>query len=282
MQERSYLSYNPLGFHRVFFTDWGKDTSNRLLMCVHGLTRNSRDFDYLAKGIETHFRVICPDLVGRGKSDWLTNPNLYAVPQYINDLITLLAKVETKEMNYLGTSLGGILGIILAGSSKSPIKKLILNDVGPKIPSIALLPIIKYTKANLSFSSIEEFESYLRRLYAALGPLTDEQWGHLVQYSHYKSTDGRYHYACDPGVIVPIMLAFPRAHLWNYWKAIKCPILVIHGKKSRVLTSALLEKMHSIQPNMEIIEVPDAGHAPALMDNHSINLIHNWLVKGEV
>lgn len=279
MKKCSYLGYNPIGFHRVSYTDWNHASTAKALLCVHGLTRNGRDFDYLARHLQKDFRVVCPDLVGRGESDWLPNPKLYDVPQYISDLIALMARIETDELNYLGTSLGGVLGILLAGSVNSPIKRLILNDVGPKIPSVSLLPIIKYTKANLSFASLEDLESYLRRVYAQLGPLSDEQWAHLIKFSHYQSSNGRYHYACDPGIIVHIMLATPRANLWPYWKAIRCPILVIHGAKSRVLTPAILEKMKHFQPTIEVIEIAEAGHAPSLMDTFSMDKISEWLER---
>lgn len=280
MQQNYYLGLNPMGFHRLGYTEWNEKGYDRVIICVHGLTRNGRDFDYLARTIQQDFRVICPDIVGRGKSDWLAKPSLYGFPQYLSDLNALIARLNVEEIDWIGTSMGGLLGMIMASLPKSPIRRLVINDVGPKVPKLALLPIIKYAKSRQEFETLKELETHLRTIYAPFGKLTDEQWAHVAVHSHIIGTDGKYSLACDPGVTGGWRALFRRSNFWEYWKKISCPILVLRGEQSTILTPTMVIKMQEYQPLMTLVEIPDVGHAPALMDAQQTKLVYDWLRKG--
>ena len=172
MRNGSYLSLGPKGFHRVVYTDWGERDNRRVLVCVHGLTRNGRDFDALAAALADGYRVVCPDVVGRGASDWLADKSGYGYPQYLNDMAALLAHLDADDVHWVGTSMGGLIGMMLAAQPGTPVTRLVMNDVGPFIPAPALERIAAYVGLNPKFASVEELDAYLRDVYAPFGPFT--------------------------------------------------------------------------------------------------------------
>src|SRR5260221_3599273 len=195
------LGLSPTGFHKVAYVDWRRDslagangTENRpkTVVCVHGLTRNSRDFDQLAATlVSTQFeRVVCPDIVGRGSSDWLTDPAQYGYPQYLADMNALIARLNVPSVDWIGTSMGGLIGMSLAALPNSPIRRLVLNDVGPVISKAALQRIADYVGLDYRFSSLNALERHLRKIHAPFGPLTDAQWQLMAQYSQRGLADG--------------------------------------------------------------------------------------------
>ena len=205
MREKSYLGLSILGFHRVAYYEWGAAGGAPVALCVHGLTRTGRCFDRLAEALEDRYRIACPDLPGRGKSHWFANPALYRPPSYLGDLNALIARMDAPEVDWIGTSLGGILGMMLAAQPNTPIRKLVVNDVGPFIDKQALGRIATYVGQDPTFRSLEALEAYLREVHAPFGPLSDAEWRHLAIHSarHDEAADvWRLHY--DPALADPV------------------------------------------------------------------------------
>ena len=269
-------------FHRMAYTAWG-DPAAPVVVCVHGLTRNGRDFDALAENLSDQFRAICPDLPGRGASDWLPDPMLYQAQHYVTALAHLLAAIGT-DVAWIGTSLGGICGMLTAATPGNPIIKLVLNDVGPFIPVEALSRIREYMLASNASRRMERFadfdaiERHLRLVHAPFGPLTDAQWAHLARHSTRTLPDGHLTMHYDPGIAVPMRdnPAVP-VDLWAYWDRIRVPVLAIRGEVSDLLLPDTLARMEA--SGAKSFVVPDTGHAPALMDNAQIAAVRAFLVS---
>ena len=277
-QQNFFWCLTPQGFHKIAYVEWGEGGNSEVLLCVHGLTRNSRDFDYLAKTLRQDYRVVCPDLLGRGKSDYVENAYLYNFPQYMNDMVDLLARIGTPEVHWLGTSLGGIIGMMLAAQPKSPIKSLILNDVGMVVPSIALHRIGTYARNDPTFPTLEEAKAYFQTVLSSFGIHDPEHWDHLLKYGTWQMKDGRYRLAYDSAIGQGFVKeAIQTLHLETYWKAIKCPILVLRGEDSDFVTPDIVTKMRYLQPNAEFVTIPGCGHAPSLMEPSQIQIVRNWL-----
>jgi len=280
IKEKSVLCLGSAGFHRMAYTEWGAPDAARTLVCVHGLTRNGRDFDTIAAALEDGYRVICPDIVGRGRSDWLRDGTHYQNPTYLADLVTLLARAGANEVDWLGTSMGGILGMLMASMPGSPIKRLIINDVGPFLPKSALERIAGYTGTAPDFDDIAALEAYLREVHAPFGDLTDQQWRHMAETSSREVDGGKVALAYDP-TIGDNFRAGPLddVDMWGFWDAIRCPTLVVRGESSDLLLSEHAEEMTRRGPKVELVEIAGCGHAPALMDPEQIALIRDWLAK---
>ncbi|NIM29340.1 MAG: alpha/beta fold hydrolase [Gammaproteobacteria bacterium] len=278
MRHGGYLSLGPHGFHRVAYTEWGERDNPRVLVCVHGLTRNGRDFDVLAAALAGEYRVVCPDVVGRGASDWLAEKSDYGYPQYMNDMATLLAHLGAESVHWVGTSMGGLIGMMLAAQAASPVERLVMNDVGPFIPAPALERIAAYVGLDPKFAGIEELDAYLRDIYAPFGPFSDVHWQGLVRSSVRELDDGRVGLAYDPGIAEPIR-AMPRADvdLWPIWSGVQCPVLVIRGERSDVLTAEVAEQMAASRARVRLEVLPGIGHAPTLMSEEQIALVAEWL-----
>lgn len=279
MTSKYFLGLGPHGFHRIHYIEWGNPNNSKVLICVHGLTRTGRDFDYLATALERDYRVICPDIVGRGQSEWLSHKLDYNYPQYLNDMTALLARTGVTEVDWIGTSMGGLIGMLLAAQPGSPIRKLVMNDVGPFVPRAGLARIAEYVGKPIRFSSISKMESYLRMIAAPFGPLTDEQWRHLVNYSARRLENGDYIFAYDPGIAESIKNISEDVDLWSTWDAVRCPTLVVRGVESDVLRSHDAKMMSQRGPQAELVELASIGHAPALMADDQIHIIKDWLDK---
>lgn len=273
------LGLGPNGFHRVAFAEWGGRGSPALL-CVHGLTRNGRDFDEVASALRSRYRVVCPDLPGRGRSEWLSNPLDYSYPVYLSDLNALLARLDVEAVDWLGTSLGGILGMMAAAQPGSPVRRLILNDVGPFIPRAALARIATYVGEAPLFRDVAEAESFLRTIHAPFGPLTDDQWARLAARSVERLSDGRFRLAYDPALAVAVgIFPVPDFQMWAIWDQIRCPVLLLRGGESDLLPAEVAREMQHRGPAVELVEFPGVGHAPALMAEEQISVIREWLEK---
>lgn len=284
MTAGSFLGLGPHGFHRVSYTEWGpRDGPTPVLVCVHGLTRNGRDFDFLARAIEHRRRVVCPDMPGRGESEWLAHAEDYAFPVYLGDMAGLIARTGAEKVDWLGTSMGGLIGMMLAAQPGSPVRRLILNDVGPFIPLGALERISAYVGTDPHFASIEEVESYLRRVHAPFGPLTEDQWRHLAMHSAGQLADGTYALRCDPGVGIAFKCQPSQdANLWSFWDAVRCPVLLLRGAESDLLSRRTVQEMGLRGPGedrLEVVEIPSVGHAPALMAADQIEIVSEWLLR---
>jgi pimeloyl-ACP methyl ester carboxylesterase len=279
------LGLTAQGFHAIRYLDWqapaGKD--GRTAICVHGLTRNGRDFDFLAQALVTGetpvTRVVCPDIAGRGRSDWLKDPNNYGYPQYLADMTALIARLDVGEVDWIGTSMGGLIGMSLAALPNSPIRRLVLNDIGPVISKASLQRISDYVGLDYRFSSTDALEKHLRKIHAPFGPLTDAQWAHMAQHSQRQADGGNLGLAYDPAIVENVKRAVADVHIWSLWDQIKCPVLVLRGADSDILSAETAQEMTERGPKAQLITFAGIGHAPALMARDQIDIVSGWLSK---
>jgi pimeloyl-ACP methyl ester carboxylesterase len=265
------------------YVEWGDPANPRVLVCVHGLTRCGRDFDDLAGALADNYRVVCPDVVGRGQSDWLRDPMHYAIPQYAADMATLLARLDVEAVDWLGTSMGGMIGMALAAQPETPIRRLILNDVGPVIAAGALKRIGEYLATPPDFATPAEAEAYIRLIAEPFGKLTDAQWQHLTAHVIKSGPAGRFQLRYDPGIAAPYA-AIVQAQgedkdieFWPIYDAIRSPTLVIRGERSDLLSRETVATMAARGPRAQSVEIPNVGHAPMFMDDAQIAVVRNFL-----
>jgi pimeloyl-ACP methyl ester carboxylesterase len=260
------------------YLEWGDERNPRVLVCVHGLTRNARDFDYIAERLSDAYRVVCPDIAGRGRSDWLRAKSDYVYPVYCTDVAALLGKLGAETVDWIGTSMGGIIGMILGSMAGSPVRKLVLNDVGSMIPKSALERILQYVGADIYFATLAELEAAMRAV-SPFGDLTAEQWGHLAVHVAKQDDAGRWRFRYDPG-IGQVLNAQPAADvdLRGVWNGLRGPVLVLRGETSDLLTAQTLEDMKQ-RPRTETHVVPRCGHAPMLMDDAQVHVVRRFLLS---
>jgi pimeloyl-ACP methyl ester carboxylesterase len=268
---RQFLSLSPHGFHRVAYREWGDPGNPRVVVCVHGLTRNGRDFDFLAEALADRFRIVCPDMPGRGESEWLRDAADYAFPTYLTTLTALLAQAQTERVAWVGTSMGGLLGMAMAAQPGSPVARLVCNDVGPVIERAALARIGAYVGSDPVFSSFEALAAHIRQLSAPFGNLSDAQWETLARTTARSMPDGTWRLRYDPGIALPFRDAAKQpSDLWPLWDAISCPTLVLRGAESDLLSSATADCMASRGPRATLVTIPEVGHAPMLLSHEQI------------
>jgi pimeloyl-ACP methyl ester carboxylesterase len=273
-------SLSPHGFHRVVYYDWGDPANDRVVVCVHGVGRNGRDFDALARALAPTHRVIAVDMPGRGKSAWLADPHDYVFPTYLTTLTALVARSGAERVAWVGTSMGGLLGITIAAQPGNPISRLVVNDVGPAIEPAALERIRGYFGLDPTFASYDEIAQYIRTVSAPFGPLTDGEWDHLTRTNVRQRADGRWGLAYDPGIAVPFRTAAAAPpDLWGLWDAIRCPTLVVRGAQSDLLSAATAAQMAARGPKPAVIEFEGIGHAPALLAADQIDPVVRFLAE---
>jgi pimeloyl-ACP methyl ester carboxylesterase len=272
---------SPSGLHRMSYVEWGARDNPRVLICVHGLTRNARDFDALAEALSGHYRVICPDVVGRGLSAHLRDPSGYTVPQYLADMVTLIARLNVESVHWLGTSMGGLIGMALAAQEHSPIRKLVLNDVGPILDVASLQRIATYVGADPNWATVDEAVAYVKLISATFGPLSEAQWYHLTEHSIARRPDGRWEFRYDPRIAEAYKAAFTGKHidLWPLYQAISCPTLVIRGAESDLLARETWQQMGSCGPRAKLAEIPGVGHAPMFQSDEQIAVVRDFLLS---
>lgn len=296
-----YLGLSEEGFHRILYSEWG--TPNPLktpIICVHGLTRNRLDFDKLAAYLsERNFHLFCPDMVGRGDSDWMKNPIHYTYEQYINDCQGMINYSQAKSVDWIGTSMGGIIGMVLASLPHSPIKRLILNDVGPQIALKGLTRLLTYTHQYPIFASIEEAKAYFQKVLNTMGPLSDADWEQITKNSVRETESKHFQLKIDPkinstsikskiawnSILHPhktLEGVFFDVDLWYIWKTVQCPTLVIHGKDSDILLPSTIKKMQQTHPHVDVVEIDATGHAPALWHQPQHEMIYQWLESTKI
>ena len=265
------------GFHKIAYSYFDGPAGARPIVCVHGLTRNGNDFDVLAARLAKRGPVACPDMPGRGRSPWLPVKADYSYPLYLGTVAALFARLGAEEVDYVGTSMGGIIGMMLAAQPGSPIRRLVLNDVGPFIPLASLERIAEYVGIDPSFPSVAAVEQYLRTIHAPFGALTDAQWHHMAETSHRVRPDGTFGLGYDPGIAEAFKgVKLTDIDLWPFYDQIKCPTLVVRGAVSDLLPAAVAAEMTTRGPKAELYEVAGAGHAPALMDEAQIARIESF------
>ena len=281
MRQRSVLCAHPGGLHRMAYTEWGEPNNPKVLVCVHGLTRNGRDFDYLAQALADDYRVICPDVAGRGASEWLPNKAWYGLPQYVADMVTLLARIDSEQVHWLGTSMGGLIGMLLASVDKTPITRLVLNDVGPVITAESLRRIGEYVGNAPDFASLAAAEAYVRQICAPFGRLTDAQWQQLTHHCvRQEPGTSVWRMVYDPAVAEPFRAAFMLGDvdLWPVYEAIRCPTLVIRGAQSDLLARDIWQAMAKRGPCAQLAEIDQVGHAPPLLDGDQVGVVRQFLL----
>ena len=283
------------GWHRIAYTEWGDADNPHVVVCVHGLTRNSRDFDVLAKSLAPACRVVCMDVVGRGDSDWLADPAGYGFAVYEPDAAALIARITANAIDpdrtvidWVGTSMGGLLGITLASRAGTPIRRLVLNDIGPYLSSAALQRIkATHSCAAAEFDSVEDVARQMRATYSTFGPLTDAQWRELAVHGSRTTDRGTLRLACDPAVVVPAAQNAgaqatdevpPPLDLWRAWDRIRCATLVLRGERSDVLSADTAREMQGRGPRARLVEIADVGHAPWLMDEAQTAPVREFLL----
>ena len=282
MYSDTVLGLSSKGFHRIRYYDWGDRDNTRVVICVHGLTRNGRDFDYLAQALSRDFRIVCPDVAGRGQSDWLESKQDYGYVQYMADMNALVARVTAgaeKKVYWVGTSMGGLLGIIMAAMPNNPIGKLVVNDAGPLVPKAALERLAQYVGKDPRFATLEAIEAHVRHISAPFGALTDDQWRHLTVHSVKQRADGTWGFRYDPAIANPFNGELNDIDLSPYWDAVRCPTLVLRGAQSDILLRKTAEAMTQRGPKAQLVEFDNIGHAPVLMTNDQICVVRDFLLQ---
>ena len=282
-RERRFLTLNSSGYSSITYSDWGQ-VGDRIIVCVHGLSCNGHDFDVLANELVKHrYRVISVDMPGRGRSDFLENPRDYCYRQYLKDLTSLLSHIGVDAPNsidFIGTSMGGLLGLRLATMKNSPIARLIMNDVGPEVPQEALEYIYEHLKLPYYFHSVHQLEKHMRDVRSAnWGPITDEQWSYWAERNARALPDGRLTYNFDTNIMTMFRNEpLGESDLWACWEKLSCPSLVLRGKNSTVLTKETAVKMREIAHGRHATfhEIENCGHAPSLMAYDQIDYLIEW------
>ncbi len=279
MIERSIQCLGPHGFHRVVYSDWPGPKGAPVLLCVHGLTRNGRDFDTIAEALSAYYRVVCPDMPGRGRSEYLAVSMDYDFRVLLADLAALIARLDVEALDWLGTSMGRTLGALMAAQPGNPIRRLVVNDVGPLLPKAAADRIMSYVGLDPSFPSLEAMEVSLRQIYAVFGPLTDAQMRKLTVDSARRKPHGSYGFAYDPRIADAFKAVPPEGvDLWPVWHAIKCPVLLLRGAVSDVLPRDVAEEIARHIPQTKLVEFAGIGHAPPLLADDQIGAVRDFLL----
>lgn len=275
------------GLHRMAYWEWGERDNPRVVVCVHGLTRQGRDFDTLARALAADCRVICPDVVGRGRSDRVADPMGYQIPTYVADMVTLLARLDVPQVDWVGTSMGGLIGIGVASlrgrDGTSPVRRLLLNDVGPAIRPEAVQRIGAYVGLPKRYATLDEAADYLWSISSGFGPHSREQWLALTRPQLVPDGDGWVsHY--DPAIglpfkaVTPALAAAGEALLWQRYDLIRAPTLLLRGAESDLLSHETAVAMTQRGPLPRLVELPGIGHAPTLVADDQVRLVRDFLL----
>lgn len=272
---------SPAGLHRIAYWEWAARSGLAeapVVVCVHGLTRNGRDFDALAQQLSEHFRVICPDMAGRGRSDRLAQSALYAIPQYLADCVALIARLDVDQVGWVGTSMGGLVGMSLAALANNPVRCLVLNDVGPELSVEGLARIGDYVGKAPNFASYEECLAYTKVIAAGFGPHDASGWDLLARH-YWTESGGRWRVHYDPRIAEPFASAGRAGpvSLWPLYDAIRCATLVLRGAKSDLLQSGTAQAMTERGPRAKLVQVEGVGHAPSLIPQNQITTVKQFL-----
>lgn len=283
-QIKTVQCLSPAGLHNMAYKEWGDPKNPAVLLCVHGVTRVSDDFDALAAVMSDRYRVICPDVVGRGRSSWLTNPLGYQLPQYVSDMVTLIARLDVTQVDWFGTSMGGLIGMGVAALKGNPIRKMMLNDIGPTINFAALMRIAQYMGKEVRFPTFEAGVDYIRTIAAPFGPHSDEQWRKLAGDVLRQQKDGQWSRHYDPAIAQAFSTfteenaAQSEAALWAIYDAIQCPVLLVRGSESDLLSRETADLMSQRGPRAALAELAGIGHAPTFMQPEQIALARDFFI----
>jgi pimeloyl-ACP methyl ester carboxylesterase len=279
-----FRALGPRGFLNIGVTEWGPVDAEQVVICMHGLTRNARDFDFLARRlVKSGMRVVAPDLPGRGRSDWAGKGEDYATPLYLAVAAATIARTGADEVDWVGTSLGGHVGMEMAALPNTPIRRLLLNDFGARIGGVALQRIGAYLRVKRHFESVDALETHLRTVHVPFGHLTDTQWKHMAEHSAVKAEEGDYRQHFDPAIARafswPLMVDIS---MWDVWEKVACPTLILRGEDSDLLHAStvrdMLKRGEAAKKGwVRSVEVRECGHAPMLMSDSQISLVEEFL-----
>ncbi len=273
-----------LGLHRMAYWEWGDAANPRVLVCVHGLTRQGRDFDTLARALCADYRVVCPDVVGRGHSAWLADPMHYGIPQYVADMVTLLARLDAKEVDWVGTSMGGLIGLGVAALNGSPLRRFVINDVGPTIEPAAIARIGSYVGRAAQWPTLDEAADALWEISQGFGPHTRAQWLALTE-PQLQHDGGVFMPRSDPSIALPFKAVTPpmaqagEAMLWHAWDSLKLPTLLLRGAQSDLLSAATAQAMTQRGPRARLAQFDGVGHAPMLVQPEQVAVVRDFLLS---
>lgn len=286
---KSVQCLSMAGLHQMAYKEWGDADNPNVLVCLHGVTRVADDFDSMARALAADYRVVCPDVVGRGRSGRLRNPQLYRIPQYVADMVTLLARVlangERQTVDWFGTSMGGLIGLGLAALPDSPVSKLVLNDIGPVLDPTALQRIGDYIGQDLRFPTFEEAAKFIRDVSQPFGPHSEAEWHKLAADVLRQDKDGMWVRHYDMGLAQPFRSATPEsaqadeAALWSAYDAITCPTLLVRGAESDLLSRDTALGMTRRGPRAELVEIAGVGHAPTFIHDEQIAVVRKFLLN---
>jgi pimeloyl-ACP methyl ester carboxylesterase len=267
------------------YLEWGDPVNSNVLLCVHGLTRVGRDFDLLAQAMIDRYRVVCPDVVGRGASEWLRDPLHYHVGQYAADMVTLIARLNVETVHWVGTSMGGLIGITIAGQPGSPISRFVINDVGPTLSAPAIQRIGEYLGKPVRFDSVDAATDFVAFVAAPFGLKTRAEWRTITETVIRRDGDGWVlHY--DPRISEPFKLVTPElaakaeAATWALWDSITCQTLLTRGAQSDLLSPETAAQMTQRGPKARLAEFDGVGHAPMFMHDDQISVVRDFLLNG--
>jgi len=282
------------GGHRMAYWQWGDASASHVVVCVHGLSRQGRDFDVLAQALCARsggrLRVVCPDVAGRGRSEWLKDPSLYQIPAYAGDMLALLAQLQPAVLDWVGTSMGGLIGMVVCGQPglplPVPVRRLVLNDVGPAIRWEAIERIKTYLGDTGRFDSLEAAAAAMRAVSLTFGPHTDAQWLALSRHM-VRPLDGQggaltLHY--DPAIAVPVrattaeLSAQGESMLWQLYDNIQARTLLLRGVDSDMLTPQTAAAMAQRGPRAQVVEFAGVGHAPTLVADDQVDCVARFLL----
>ena len=278
-RQRSVQCASPTGLHRMAYVEWGRRENPKVVVCVHGLTRCARDFDFLARALSADYRVVCPDVAGRGDSEWLKDPTEYQVPVYVNDMVALIARLDVDTVQWIGTSMGGLIGMSLAALPGSPVTRLLLNDVGPVVTAASVSRIGSYVGKWPPLPTIEAAEAYVRAVSAPFGPHSDAEWRFLTEHVVRQNPDGSFRMHYDPSIALSFKApgSTGDVDLWGLYDSIRCPTLVLRGESSDLLTRDTATEMSKRGPRAEVVEIAGVGHAPTLIHEDQIRVVRGFL-----
>ncbi|MBM3560550.1 MAG: alpha/beta hydrolase [Alphaproteobacteria bacterium] len=278
MRSRHFHGLSKAGFHRLHYVEWGESREGVPVICIHGLTQNARGFDELARAASLDRWTLCLDVAGRGGSGRLPDPALYDYAQYLADANALIARLGSEQVDIVGTSMGGLIGMFLAAMPGSPVRRLVMNDVGPFIPRAALARIREYVSRAWRFADVHGLEQHMRQAYATFGPLSDAQWATLARQSATVLDDGAVVPHWDPK-IGEVFASTPPSdvNMWPYWDQVKCPVLLLRGAESDLLLPKTAAEMTRRGPRAELVEFAAVGHAPVLLDGDQIRPVIEFL-----
>jgi pimeloyl-ACP methyl ester carboxylesterase len=275
---------DTVGTHRMAYWEWGDPANPHAVVCAHGLSRQGRDFERLALALCDKVRVVSVDVVGRGMSDWLSDPMGYQVPSYVADMYTLLARVNATTVDWVGTSMGGLIGIGVASRAGAPIRRLVVNDVGPTLDVAGLMRIGAYVGRRNDFDTLEAAAAYIQSISETFGPHSAQQWLELTRHQFKRDDAGRWVPRSDPAIAVPFKNITPElakageALTWMAWDAINSPTLLVRGAQSDLLSTATALSMTQRGPKAKLVEIDGVGHAPMFQHDDQIAIVRDFLL----